>query len=171
MATRKPLPMPEIVSPATISGQENETLSALPAWASALDKVLSVQRPVVVAHLRGIRRRNPTLTGIQLLRVLERRYLTARDGWRSRCRHDCGDSRCRHRCRTGDSGRGNCGVSRIFGPLRAIGCRGSRAAGHRSRSCACPCRHHDARRCRQGSPATIFRGDSQNGQATLGILG
>lgn len=77
MATRKPLPTPEIVSPATLTGHGNETMTALPAWASALDKVLSVQRPVVVAYLRGIRRRNPTLTGIQLLRVLERRYLTA----------------------------------------------------------------------------------------------
>lgn len=43
----------------------------------AIDLALSVQRPVVVAHLRGIRRRVPSATPDQLIRILERRYLTA----------------------------------------------------------------------------------------------
>lgn len=42
-----------------------------------LDRVLSVQRPVVLAHLRGIRLRNPDATTEEILRTLERRYLAA----------------------------------------------------------------------------------------------
>lgn len=43
----------------------------------ALDRVLSVQRPVVVAHLRGIRLRHPDATTLEISRILERRYLAA----------------------------------------------------------------------------------------------
>ena len=42
-----------------------------------IDAVLSIQRPVVVAHLRGIRRRVPNATPEQIVRILERRYLAA----------------------------------------------------------------------------------------------
>lgn len=42
-----------------------------------IDAVLAIQRPVVVAHLRGIRRRFPNATPEQIVRILERRYLTA----------------------------------------------------------------------------------------------
>jgi hypothetical protein len=42
-----------------------------------LDRVLSVQRPVVLAHIRGIRRSNPAATPAQVIRTLERRYLAA----------------------------------------------------------------------------------------------
>ncbi|GAA4371193.1 hypothetical protein [Agromyces bauzanensis] len=42
-----------------------------------IDAVLSIQRPVVVAHLRGIRRRFPNATPDQIVRILERRYLAA----------------------------------------------------------------------------------------------
>ena len=42
-----------------------------------IDVVLAVQRPIVVAHLRGIRRRFPNATPEQLVRILERRYLAA----------------------------------------------------------------------------------------------
>ncbi|UCR89085.1 hypothetical protein [Mycetocola spongiae] len=48
-----------------------------PAWVRGLDRVLSVQRPLVLAHIRGIRRRNPRATPDQLIRILERRYLAA----------------------------------------------------------------------------------------------
>ncbi|MBM7505270.1 hypothetical protein ACFPER_13615 [Agromyces aurantiacus] len=41
------------------------------------DRLLSIQRPIVVAHLRGIRRNHPTATPDELVRILERRYLTA----------------------------------------------------------------------------------------------
>ncbi|MCD5346704.1 hypothetical protein [Agromyces sp. S2-1-8] len=43
----------------------------------AIDRALAIQRPVVVAHLRSIRRRAPGATPDQLVRILERRYLTA----------------------------------------------------------------------------------------------
>ncbi|MGK9146614.1 hypothetical protein KXS11_03165 [Plantibacter flavus] len=46
-----------------------------PGWVRALDRVLWVQRPVVVAHIRSIRRAHPNATADQLIRVLERRYL------------------------------------------------------------------------------------------------
>jgi len=42
-----------------------------------IDLVLSIQRPVVVAHIRSIRRRAPLATPDQLVRILERRYLAA----------------------------------------------------------------------------------------------
>ncbi|MFE5673156.1 hypothetical protein ACFQ58_16280 [Agromyces sp. NPDC056523] len=41
------------------------------------DRLLSIQRPIVVAHLRSIRRHHPTATPDELIRILERRYLTA----------------------------------------------------------------------------------------------
>lgn len=46
-----------------------------PGWLRALDRVLWVQRPVVVAHIRAIRRAHPNATADQLIRMLERRYL------------------------------------------------------------------------------------------------
>lgn len=42
-----------------------------------LDRVLSIQRPLVIAHIRSIRLRNPDATPSQLVRILERRYLAA----------------------------------------------------------------------------------------------
>lgn len=48
-----------------------------PAWVKGIDRVLAVQRPAVVAYVRGVRKRYPGATPEQLVRVLERRYLTA----------------------------------------------------------------------------------------------
>ncbi|MGN7187294.1 hypothetical protein [Microbacterium enclense] len=42
-----------------------------------LDRVLSVQRPAVLAHLRSIRLRHPDATVDEILKILERRYLAA----------------------------------------------------------------------------------------------
>ncbi|WP_205647638.1 hypothetical protein [Agromyces badenianii] len=42
-----------------------------------IDRVLAIQRPVVVAHLRSIRRRSPAASPEQIVRILERRYLAA----------------------------------------------------------------------------------------------
>lgn len=42
-----------------------------------IDRVLAVQRPVVVAHIRIVRSRNPHATPQQLVRILELRYLAA----------------------------------------------------------------------------------------------
>jgi hypothetical protein len=41
------------------------------------DRVLAVQRPAVLAHIRGIRRRHPDASPAALVRILERRYLAA----------------------------------------------------------------------------------------------
>lgn len=45
--------------------------------AQGFDKLLSVQRPVVLAHLRSIRASKPSATPDEIVRILERRYLTA----------------------------------------------------------------------------------------------
>ena len=42
-----------------------------------VERLLSVQRPVVLAHIRGIRRRHPGATPAQVITILEKRYLTA----------------------------------------------------------------------------------------------
>ncbi|WP_254359651.1 hypothetical protein [Microbacterium hominis] len=42
-----------------------------------LDRVLAIQRPVVLAHLRSIRLRHPNATPDAVVRILERRYLAA----------------------------------------------------------------------------------------------
>ncbi|MGP3536113.1 hypothetical protein ACTU3I_15055 [Microbacterium sp. RD1] len=42
-----------------------------------LDRVLAIQRPVVLAHLRSIRLRHPDAAPSDILRILERRYLSA----------------------------------------------------------------------------------------------
>ncbi|MFH8250339.1 hypothetical protein ACH3VR_08250 [Microbacterium sp. B2969] len=48
-----------------------------PTTIRALDRVLAIQRPVVLAHLRSIRLRHPSATTTEIVRILERRYLTA----------------------------------------------------------------------------------------------
>ncbi len=45
-----------------------------------VDRVMAIQRPAVVAHIRNLRRRNPNATPDQLVRILERRYLAAVTG-------------------------------------------------------------------------------------------
>ncbi len=42
-----------------------------------LDRVLSIQRPLVLAHIRSIRLRNPGASPAEIIRILERRYLAA----------------------------------------------------------------------------------------------
>jgi hypothetical protein len=44
--------------------------------ATGFDKLLSVHRPIVLAHLRSIRASRPNASPEQILRILERRYLT-----------------------------------------------------------------------------------------------
>lgn len=45
-----------------------------------VDRVMAIQRPAVLAHIRSVRRRNPDATPDQLVRILERRYLAAVTG-------------------------------------------------------------------------------------------
>lgn len=51
-----------------------------PRVAQGLDRVLSLQRPVVLAHLRVVRSMHPEATPAELVRALERRYLLAVTG-------------------------------------------------------------------------------------------
>lgn len=44
---------------------------------SGIDRMLTVQRPAVLAHLHSIRAHNPGATPQDVIRILERRYLTA----------------------------------------------------------------------------------------------
>lgn len=48
-----------------------------PMVVRGIDRVLTVQRPVVLAHIRSIRRSRPDASPEQLIRILERRYLAA----------------------------------------------------------------------------------------------
>jgi hypothetical protein len=48
-----------------------------PLTIRALDRVLALQRPVVLAHLRSVIRRHPGADPAQLARILETRYLAA----------------------------------------------------------------------------------------------
>jgi hypothetical protein len=48
-----------------------------PLTVRGLDRVLAIQRPLVLAHIRSIRLRNPDATPDRLVRILERRYLAA----------------------------------------------------------------------------------------------
>ncbi len=49
----------------------------VPTAVRGVDRVLAVQRPLVIAHIRSIRRRHPDATPTQIVRMLERRYLAA----------------------------------------------------------------------------------------------
>ena len=48
-----------------------------PRTIRALDRVMAIQRPVVLAHLRSIRLRHPDASSDDVVRMLERRYLAA----------------------------------------------------------------------------------------------
>ncbi|MCP2636551.1 hypothetical protein K0817_008205 [Microbacterium sp. HD4P20] len=48
-----------------------------PRTIRALDRVLAIQRPVVLTHLRSIRLRHPDASSAEIVRILERRYLAA----------------------------------------------------------------------------------------------
>ena len=48
-----------------------------PLTVRGIDRVLAVQRPFVVAHLRSIRLRHPHATPAEIIRILENRYLAA----------------------------------------------------------------------------------------------
>jgi hypothetical protein len=48
-----------------------------PRVVRGFDKLLSVQRPVVLAHIRSIRNSRPDATPAQVIAILERRFLTA----------------------------------------------------------------------------------------------
>jgi len=57
-------------------GVSDEVFAESP-WLRRLDKLLAVQRPVVVRHVRALRRRHKKASPEKLIRILEREYLTA----------------------------------------------------------------------------------------------
>ncbi|HWU46539.1 MAG TPA: hypothetical protein VN133_07260 [Humibacter sp.] len=60
----------------TVKGDKVAHGKKLPLTADrGLDRLMSVQRPVVLAHLRSIRRRHPDAVSAEVIRMLERRYL------------------------------------------------------------------------------------------------
>ncbi|PPF88193.1 hypothetical protein C5B96_03125 [Subtercola sp. Z020] len=48
-----------------------------PKVLQGIDRVLAIQRPVVLAHIRGLRKRHPSYSPEQLITALERHYLGA----------------------------------------------------------------------------------------------
>jgi len=68
-------PQPDAARPAYLS--DGRSTVSLPFWVKGIDAVLSVQRPVVVSHIRSIRRAHPDASTDRLIRALERRYLGA----------------------------------------------------------------------------------------------
>ncbi len=73
--------MPQIAStPHPVAGHGTDDAARHPLFVRALDRALAVQRPVVLAHIRSVRLRNPGAAPDQVVRMLERRYLLAITG-------------------------------------------------------------------------------------------
>lgn len=73
---------PVVVVDATHETASDELPRAVrnPAFIRTLDRALSVQRPVVLAYVRGLRAKHPGVSPEELVRILERRYLAAVTG-------------------------------------------------------------------------------------------
>lgn len=65
------------VTPIIVEPESRSDMADQPAWLRGIDRMLSVQRPAVVAHIRSLRRAHPNATPQQLTRILETRYLLA----------------------------------------------------------------------------------------------
>jgi len=57
--------------------KKTEIVPASPMVVRGIDRLLTVQRPVVVAHIRSLRRARPGAPPAAIVRTLERRYLAA----------------------------------------------------------------------------------------------
>ncbi|WP_181439543.1 hypothetical protein [Curtobacterium sp. MCBD17_032] len=71
-----PMPPAPVQSAPSADGQRVQP-DDTSGWASWLDRAISVQRPVVVAHVNRVRRRHPDATPAQVIEILERQYLAA----------------------------------------------------------------------------------------------
>ena len=58
----------------------HEIAATNPMMVRGVDRLLTVQRPVVLAHIRSIRRGRPDASPAEIIRILERRYLLAVTG-------------------------------------------------------------------------------------------
>lgn len=56
--------------------QAVDNITQNPMMVRGLDRVLTVQRPVVLAHIQRIRRRHPAAGPDEVIRILERHYLS-----------------------------------------------------------------------------------------------
>ncbi|WP_336698788.1 hypothetical protein [Curtobacterium sp. USHLN213] len=72
-----PLPAAPVASTPTDPNARTPEQTQPAGWVKMLDRVLSVQRPVVVAHVRALRRRHPDSTPAEIVQILERQYLAA----------------------------------------------------------------------------------------------
>ncbi len=72
-----PLPAAPVASTPTDPNARTPEQTQPAGWVKMLDRVLSVQRPVVVAHVRALRRRHPDSTPAEIIQILERQYLAA----------------------------------------------------------------------------------------------
>ncbi|WP_186377220.1 hypothetical protein [Curtobacterium pusillum] len=71
------VPMPAAPVPSTPTDPSTRTPEQSAGWVKMLDRVLSVQRPVVVAHVKSLRRRHPDASPAEIIQTLERQYLAA----------------------------------------------------------------------------------------------
>lgn len=72
--------MPLPTAPKTIRADGSDPMppeQRSPGWVKLLDRVIAVQRPVVVAHVKAVRRRHPNASPAEIVQILERQYLAA----------------------------------------------------------------------------------------------
>jgi hypothetical protein len=65
------IPMQEIDAVPAQAQPESQTMAV-----RGFDRLLTTQRPAVLAHVRNVRRRHPEATPDQIIRILERHFLT-----------------------------------------------------------------------------------------------
>jgi hypothetical protein len=71
------IPMPVAPVEQHAPDADGKRLDSGTGWVKWLDRVLSVQRPIVVSHVNRLRRRHPDATPAEIIQILERQYLTA----------------------------------------------------------------------------------------------
>ncbi len=71
------VPMPPAPVQPDTRDDRTPTPDSPKGWAKMLDRVIAVQRPVVVAHVNAVRRRHPDASPAEVIRILERQYLAA----------------------------------------------------------------------------------------------
>ncbi|TQL47447.1 hypothetical protein FB562_0507 [Homoserinimonas aerilata] len=59
------------------SPSQDEEITPHPMMVRGFDRLLTTQRPAVLDHVRNVRRRHPGASPEQVIRILERHYLTA----------------------------------------------------------------------------------------------
>ena len=137
----------------------------------ALDRVLAIQRPVVLAHLRSIRLRHPDASSADIVRILERRYLAAVTTGGAAV----GATAVVPGIGTGVtlalSGVETVAFPRGHDPLRTVGDRGARHPRVRSRPCASSRAHPHAGQGRRRPRRAARRAGGRQGADPRPVLG